>query len=78
MLKTINVKNKYNTVYFHMFCHKKEQRNGVVTRRGISRETVFFFKYLFTYFAVSSLSCSMQDPQSSLEHANSYLWQEFI
>ena len=67
------------TQYFHVFCHKKEQRNGVVTRRGISREAFFFFfKYLFTYFSVSSLSCSMEDPQSSLEHANSYLWQESI
>ena len=48
-METINVKNKYNTVYFHVFCHKKEQRNGVVTTRGISREAVFcvFLKNIY-------------------------------
>ena len=69
-LETMNVKNKYSTVYFHVFCHKKEQRNGIVARRGIAREAVFCF-LIFTYFAVPSLGCSLQDPQSSLEHANS-------
>ena len=62
-LETMNVKNKYSTVYFHVFCHKKEQRNGIVARRGIAREAVF----CFLFFDIYLFCCA----KSWLQHARS-------
>ena len=59
----MNVKNKYSTVYFHVFCHKKEQRNGIVARRGIAREAVF----CFLFFDIYLFCCA----KSWLQHARS-------